>query len=197
MTSNIMRFWGLAALCIAIMEIAVQPAEAQQRVSKLTERAVEKFIRKTTNITKGRSGELDPAAIEKYLKNHLHKDAHFKTTMTYNIPGFPSQESSISLNKEDFINSVQEGAGSVQSYDNEIQIDSIKISNDQRVATIKTTSSETGTIQIGDGTGGAQDIPMIGISKCTQILKLSKKRVIQMHNAICKTEIQFDQANPF
>jgi hypothetical protein len=187
-------------MCAVIASCFVAaPALAQQRVSKLNERVVEKFIQKTADITKGKSGEImDPAVIEKYLNDHLHEDARFKTTMTYNIPGYPSQESSLSLNKEDFINSVKEGAGTVQSYDNDIKINSITISNDEKAATVSTTSSETGTIQIGDGTGGAQDVPMIGVSNCTQILKLNKKRVLQMYNAVCKTEIQFEQGDtPF
>lgn len=182
-------FFGVFLLAAAL---AAPPAYAQQKTAALSEKIVEDFIVKTSEITSGQAGSMNPESIEKYLETHLHKDAHFKSTMVYNVPGYPAQKNAMSLNKADFIHSVKEGAGAITGYENEIAIEKIEISGNRKNATVTTRSHETGTMAIDDGMGGTQEVPISGASQCTQILKLNKQNILQMYNAVCVTEIKFE-----
>ena len=131
--------------------------------------------------------------IDRYLEAHIHEDAHFRSTMAYSVPGYPTQENSLSLKKKDFIASLQDGQREINSYETEVSIDEIKIASDGKNATVLTTAKEEGYMPLADGSGGFKEVPIVGQSKCAQILRLSKSRVIQMYNARCKTEIRFEE----
>ena len=177
----------LAFLCCVITTHL--PAHAQ--TSALNESNITNFINKTTKLTSRNTEDLSSDKVIKYLEKHLHKNARFKTTMRYEVPGFDAQEKEMSFDKADFIEQVRQGATSVSDYENEVQIIKIKISKDKKSATVETRSEENATMPV-TGEDGIAQIPMEGISLCRQILKLSKKKIIQMYNVSCVTDIAFD-----
>ena len=119
-----------------------------------------------------------------------YKKGYFKSAIKYNVPGFPSQENSMSLDKDQFIDSVLSGQQALQDYESSIDIQSIKISRDKTKATVQTRSTENGVMPIPSESGSAEMIPVRGDSSCDQILMLEKK-IIQMYSANCTTEITF------
>ena len=181
----------LAFLCCVITTHL--PAHAQK--SALNETNITDFINKTTKLTSGNTEDLSSDKVIKYLEKHLHKNARFKTTMRYEVPGFEAQEKEMSFDKTDFIKQIRQGATAVSDYENEIEIIKIKISKDKKSATVETRSNENANLPVTDDKGINQ-VPMTGTSLCRQILKLNKKKIIQMYNVNCVTDIAFD-ANGF
>ena len=164
---------------------------ATQKYKKLTEEIITTFIEKTTKITSGQSYTMSTDEVVDYLNVHLEKQARFKSTIKYNIPGYPPQENSISLKKKDFIDSIKAKSETLAYYESSIKIENIKISRDKRKATVQTTGYETGVMPMPMEGGGTQDVNVEGESRCTQILVLSKKNILQMYNANCTTNIHF------
>ena len=160
-----------------------------QNFTRLTDSNIEDFIRKTTEMTSGTHLTLNAEEIQDYLEKHLHDKARFKSTVRYNIPGFPASSNALSFNKEEFMENVAEGANSISDYENEIEILDIKISSDKTKATVKTRGLETGTMPVANN-GKTQFVPINGESSCAQILTLNDG-YIQMYNANCTTIITF------
>ncbi len=163
---------------------------ADESIKALTENNVKTFIENTTEITTGKSNDLSSEKIAAYLDKHLDKKARFKSVMKYHIPGLPPQEASISLDKSGFMKSVNEGAQSAENYENLIEIQDIKVASNGKKAFVKTQSTEYATMAVPTADGGSEDVPMEGISECTQIISLHKG-VIQMYSANCVTNIEF------
>ncbi len=181
-----MRYFLFSMICLFAL-----PAIAQERHDHLTEDNITDFIQRTTEISSGQNSDLSQSEITAYLQAHLHKKVRFKSTMRYNIPGFPSKNSSMSLGKKEYIESLQQGANALSDYETNIEIQDIKFSTDKMKATVFTTSTESGTMPVNGAEGqGSIDIPIDGESSCTQILTL-KKGIIQIYNATCTTTISF------
>lgn len=177
---------------IAFFILALTIPTAHAQTTHLTKANITDFITETTKLTAGHTEDLSPDEIITYLETHLHKNARFKTTMRYEIPGQSPQENAMRLNKEDFINKIRQSTETIEDYENEIDIIKIKISKDKRSATIETRSQENATLPVSDEDTGVTQIPMEGTSLCRQILKLNKKDIIQMYNINCVTDIAFD-----
>ena len=175
------------ALCVSIA-----PARAEE---KLTEENIRAFVEKTTMITSGKESGMSGEEIGAYLDAHLHPSARFKSTMRYAIPGFDVQVKVMTVDKDDFIESIHQTGSAMDNYESQIIISDIKISKDGRKATLKTQTHESGKMPISDETG-QEEVPVEGMSSCTQILMLSKEEIIQMYNATCVTDIQFDTFAP-
>ena len=139
---------------------AIKPTPAYAQDKALTESNVKNFITKTTKLAAGHSDGLSSEKIIKYLEKHLHKNARFKTTMRYAIPGFDAQENEMSFDKSEFIDNVRNSAGTVEDYENDIDIITIKISKDKRSATVETRSNEAATLPVNDEDTGLTQIPM-------------------------------------
>jgi len=184
--------FNILVLFLFVMALIASPsfAHAKMKADKLDADNVKEFIEKTTAISNGEYGDLDTRQVEKYLQNHLHDQARFISEMTYVIPGFPPQQSVLSLKKEEFMSHVEQSATSVEDYKNEIEIIDIALSKDKRTATVRTRGTERGAMQVQEG---ALPVSIEGTSKCTQILLLSEDDVIQMFNARCKTRINFTE----
>jgi len=163
---------------------------AQDNIGALTEENIISFIESTTDITTGNSGELSSEKITAYLDKHLDKKARFKSVMKYHIPGMPPQEAALSLDKEGFMQSVSEGAKTTQSYENLIEIKEVKVSSNGKKAFVKTQSTEYATMPVPVADGSTENVPMEGVSDCTQIISLHRG-IIQMYSANCVTNIQF------
>ena len=165
-------------------------AWADDKISALTQENVKAFIENTTDITTGNSQDLSPEKITAYLDKHIEKKARFKSVMKYHMPNLPVQQATLSLKKNDFMQSVSEGASTVEGYENLIEIQDIKIASNGKKAFVKTTSTEYATMAVPTETGGTEDVPMEGVSECTQIISLNRG-VIQMFSAQCVTDINF------
>jgi hypothetical protein len=169
-----------------LLALAV-PAVAQT-ISTLTEENVKTFISRTSDVTNGKAADLAGDDIKTYLETHLHPSARFKSTMTYESPGFPSKEAELVLDKGEFMDSVSAGAQAVEKYSNTITVKEVKIASSGKSATVKTDSTEEGLMSVE-----GQPVPIIGQSSCDQIIMLSDEGVIQMYNANCKTVITFKE----
>lgn len=184
--STIFTFFVLFAALLAY-----SPAYSQDTYSKLNESNIKNFINLTSKITSGSDSGMTQEEVALYLDTHLDKKARFKSTMQYNIPGHPPQETSMSLDKKEFIKSIEDGAKSVTDHKYEININNIDISKDGKKATVQTSGFETGIMPIV-AEGVEQNVPVEGSSDCNQVISLSKKGVIQMQSAQCITVISFE-----
>lgn len=162
---------------------------APQAHAQLTEDAITAFIEETTAISAGQL-ERDPEDIREYLEKHLHKKARFRSSIRYNIPGFPGQETSMSLKKSEYIEGIEQGAQALSDYENEITIEKIKISKDKTRATVMTSGIERGSMPMAIDGKTTEFVPVEGSSSCNQILRMDDD-VIQMYSAICKTVVNF------
>ena len=97
--------------------MAAAPVHAQGKAKALNKANITAFINKTTKLTSGRTDDLSSDKVIAYLEDHLHKNARFKTTMRYEVPGFDTQENEMSFDKDEFIINVRQGATSVSDYE--------------------------------------------------------------------------------
>ncbi len=171
--------------------LTASPASAD-KISKLDDCLVEEFITRTTEITSRQSG-LSPEKIREYLEKHLHKKGFFKSEIQYNIPGFPSQINTLSLDKPQFIDSILSVQDALEDYEVDIKVNKISISRDKEKATLSTTGTERGLMPIPSENSGIEGIPVEGVSNCSQILMIEED-TIQMYSAKCSTEITFSSA---
>ncbi|MBP7721421.1 MAG: hypothetical protein KA155_02690 [Alphaproteobacteria bacterium] len=177
-----------------LLAMTIGTAQAQA-VTELTDDNIRSFIEQTTAITSGRESEMDDEQINNYLDEHLHHDARFKSTMRYAIPGFDTQVKIMTVDKDDFIESIHQSANTMDGYESQIEVSEIKISKDGRKATLKTRTLESGKMPVSDNIE-LEEVPVEGMSTCTQTLMLSKEDIIQMYNATCVTDIQFKTFDP-
>ena len=181
----------IAIAFTALIFLAHSPfAWAEEKIKELSEDNVKAFIENTTDITTGNSQDLSSAKIVEYLDKHIEDQARFKSVMKYHMPDLPVQEATLSLKKDEFMQSVSEGAESVEGYENLIEINEIKIASNKKKAFVKTTSTEYATMDVPTETGYTEEVPMEGISECTQSISLNRG-VIQMFSAQCVTDINF------
>lgn len=182
-----------AAAFLAFMPLSASYAKKSNKT--LSEQSVKAFITRTTSITSGGASDLSSDKILKYLRKHIHQQARFKTIMKYEIPGYDTQESAMSLSKDDFIDHVKKSAGKIEDYDTEIEIISVKLSKDKTKATVQTRNHESAMMPVHTPEGGEDFVPIEGSSLCTQLITISKKGVLQMFNASCVTHIEFSGFN--
>lgn len=184
-------------LIFTLLVITLSPLNAQAKSlfskskKKLNDKIITSFINDTTAIATGQDSRKTNDQIREYLEKHIHEDARFKSKMIYNIPGFPSQENSMSVTKEEYIENTLRGASTLNDYSTDITIESIDLSKDKTKATVRTIGMEDGVMPIKDETGNMQDLPIEGVSACMQILRMSKDNVLQMYHADCDTRITF------
>lgn len=175
------------ALLVSVSDVMAR----SKKLQNLTKDTVTAFIEDTSAMTSNENIDRDDAEITTYLTQHIDDKARFKTSITYAIPGMPPQTKALALKKTDYIQQVKKGADAVEHYHSEITVDSVKISKNKKKASVKTTSIESGVMQVPDETGNVKEVPIEGKSKCFQILKLSKQGYIQMYSANCKTTMRF------
>ena len=162
-----------------------------KKLSALNKANVTAFIEDTSVMTSNQNIDRDDAEINTYLTRHIDNKARFKTSITFAVPGMPPQTKALSLNKADYIQQVNKGAESVDHYHTEITVNSVKISKNKKKASVTTTSTESGVMQMPNEGGGVKEVPIEGKSKCFQVLKLGKSGYIQMYSANCKTTMRF------
>ncbi|NCC21157.1 MAG: hypothetical protein EOM26_01695 [Alphaproteobacteria bacterium] len=180
-----------AMLFCATLLLASPDAAAIEKTSRLTDDIVRRFIIETTDVTSRKDAYMSDDEVKNYLDRHLHKKGFFKSAIRYVIPGFPSQENTMSLDKKQFIESVMSGQQALEDYRTDVSIEEIRISSDGEKATVVTRAAEEGLMPVPSESGGdPEKIPVEGNSTCNQILML-EDRVIQMYSANCTTQINF------
>lgn len=177
------------AFCAAMLFLAFS-SHSYSAHAQLTDDSVRDFIEETTQITSGQDLDASADDIRNYLKRHLAPKSRFKSTVTFSVPGFPTQRKALSLKKKDFIDSVIHGQKSLTHYETAITVETIRISKDGRKASVTTSGIESGFMPV-PGEDGDEDIPVDGTSECSQIITLNDSNVIQMYHANCKTNIVF------
>ena len=190
---------GTREILLTIMTIIIAVSAAQrtvaQAVSKklksLTTDNVSAFIEDTSILTSNQNIDRDDAKIAAYLDRHINKQARFRTSITYILPGLPDQEKVLALKKEDYIEHVKKGADSVEHYHSEIDIGDIKISKNKKTASVTTVTTESGIMQVPGDNGEMEEVSLDGTSECFQVLRLGKKGYIEMYSANCTTVMQF------
>ena len=175
---------------LAFFMLTLSPARADENIKILTEENVTAFIEDTTAMTAGSETGLAVDQIVDYLNMHVADNAHFKTKMTYAIPGYPEQTNVVELEKADFISTVEKGANKVSNYENQIEILSITLSKGDRLATVRTKNTEAAAMDVSGQGGSGQSMPVDGTSTCTQVLML-QDGVIKMLSADCETQVSF------
>ncbi len=183
-------------LCLTLILTYTSPAEARRKKNfpALTEDQVREFIEETTAITSGNAHGYSTKKILAYLDKHIDKRARFKSIIEYSVPGFPPQETEMSLDKKEFIKNIEEGIEALDDYSSEVEIESINIAPEGQQAIAITISDEKGIMNATDGDNNAKamNIPLEGTTKCTQTISRDQKNgTIQMFNAICKTSVRF------
>jgi hypothetical protein len=179
------------ALALIIIMLPVTAKAAEHKAKRLTDANIRAFVTELTQMTSGSNLNTSTANISKFLDVHLHPRARFVSSLEYVIPGHPTQNKSMSLDKSQFIESVQAGSQALDNYENKVEIKSIKISNDRRNATIETRGRENGVMNVSADGLSNERVPVDGYSDCTQIIMLDKKDILQIYNATCKTVINF------
>ena len=182
----------LSSFVIAAFLIGAGGADARsKKILILTKDNVTEFVQDVSAMTSHQNIDRDDTEISAYLTRHIDEKARFKTSITYAIPGMPPQTKALALKKSDYIQQVRKGSDSVEHYHSEIKVDHVKISKNKKKASVKTTSTESGVMMMPDESGNTQEVPIEGISKCFQVLKLGKSGYIQMYSANCKTTMRF------
>ncbi len=176
--------------CAALIALLTPTLAVAGKLNKLSESDIKSFIVETTKITSGQAIYRSNDEIRNYLDRHLHKKGFFKSKIRYIVPGFPSQENTLSLDKEQFIESILSGQQALENYYSEVDVKKVRISKDKTKATVVTKSKESGVMPVPGEGGKAEKIPVEGKSTCDQILKL-EDGVIQMYSATCETDINF------
>lgn len=178
----------LLSFFLFIFCVSAKNTYAQSKINALNENNITFFIQDMTAMTSGGNLSNSQGSIVQFLDRHLHPKARFKSALQYNIPGFPTQENSVSLNKEQFIENIQTGSQTLENYETSTEVHDIKISKDSRKATLRTVGYERGTMS-----ASGQQFPVEGNSTCNQIIMLSENDIIQIYHANCKTTIRFQE----
>lgn len=186
------------SLCAAtiLLSTALAPfahADHEDRVRRLTERNIETFITTIQDISTGKNEEMTPDDIQEFLDHHIADKAHYQSSMTFEIPGMPAEKSDVTMSKEQYINALLEGLPTMQSYDTDIEINTLDITSSGRVADLTTTTTENGQLPWGENEDGEPRlVPVKGVSECEQKIVISLSNQMQMAKAICTTVIRLD-----
>lgn len=168
-------------------------AAGPERVRMLNENNITQFLKAMQDIGTGRNIDMNESDIYDYLDDHIADKAHFESTMSFEIPGMPREESNVKMDKTEYMNAFINGMGGMEAYDTELEIKEMDIGNAGRIADLKTFSTESGNLEWGkQDNGEPRMVPVIGESECTQKIAISLSNVIQLARAVCRTHIRFD-----
>lgn len=183
-----MRLTGIY-LSLILCFTLTSPAHAAKH-NKLTDSNVRNFVEDATALTTG-DNDLSVDQTVRFLKKHLHKKARFKSVISYILPGFPPQDTALSFDKDDYIENIKNSVGAVEGHESVVEIKSIHITSNGKQAIVITDSKETGVMQVPLPDKTTEAVPIEGFTHCNQIIRLSRRGVIQMYNAVCDTKVEF------
>lgn len=195
---NLLNFKAALLPFVAVLVLvpalpATAIAEDPDRVRMLNENNITQFLKTMQDIGTGRNIDMSGGDIHDYLDDHLADKAHFESTMSFEIPGMPREESNVKMDKTEYMNAFINGMGGMDAYETELEIKEMDIGNSGRIAELKTLSTESGKLEWGkEDNGEPRMVPVIGESECEQKIAISLANVIQLARAVCRTHIRFD-----
>lgn len=168
-------------------------AEESARISELNEKNVTGFIETIADISAGQIEDMDSFDITTYFMEHIADDGHFKSTIKYNVSdGFGENEEEVmDMDKMDFISHVLNGLKSMQHHETKVKIDYIEIAQDKKSASAIVTTYERGMMPTVSEFGEDAMVPVSGTSFCEQKFALNDKKILQVTDASCATDLDF------
>jgi hypothetical protein len=167
-------------------------------VTKLDKNNVTAFIQEVQAIVTTGSATMTQPEIAAYFNRHIAEKALFDSTMKYEMPGYPAQESAMQIGKAEYIDGILNGASMMKSYENSVEIKKIEIGKGGRSAHVTTVTREKGEMpwpKQSEGEDGPPELvpmPVSGMSTCEQTIIISLTNYIQMQRAECYTALSFD-----
>lgn len=189
---------------IAIFMFMGQPYAAQAQgfsftqnnskdfINTLNENNIRDFLEEVREISTGQRPDMLDDDVANYFDNHMADSGKFESTMRYDIPGYPTQEITMKLDKKKYINSVVNGRHMMEDYNTSVEIRTLDITRGGKQAKLVTVTKEKGRMPVPQKDGQEEIVPVTGESKCEQILIVSTNNFIQMKSADCATVIKFD-----
>lgn len=183
-------------LCIPAM-IVVPDAHATITVKRhqnvrLSEDMIRQFLSNMSALSVGAQAAGDDE-VAQHLYRHIAEDGTFKSAVTYDIPGYPSQDVNLSLSKMEYIAATVDNRARMQDFESTLEISDIRFTPTRNGATLKSLSKDKGKISVPDQQSGTQKIlPVTGETHCTQKIGLDRDGTIQLREADCRTLIKFD-----
>lgn len=169
--------------------------------STLDRKSVTDFIydiQKTVHSSNRRNAAMPPEDIAAYFNRHIADSALFVSTMRYEMPSYPAQESTMQIDKAAYIDGVLGGTHMMDNYEPKVEIGEITIDRGKRRAQVRTVIHEKGEMPWPDGTAGGDGqrnlvpLPVKGVSTCDQTISIGDDRIIRMETAQCYSVLSFD-----
>jgi len=196
--TRILRHPGFLTLILLLGLSSPAPAQNDPRkdfVITLNEMNIKEFLQEVSAISTGQRPDMMDEDVADYFTNHIAEKGTFKSIIRFQIPGFPTQDGEMKLNREEYAASVIKGRYMLEDYVTEVNIQDLKISSNGKSATFKSVTKERGKMPMIKDEKKKDQIEMVpiqGESTCEQRLVVSLNNFIQMANADCTTLISFD-----
>lgn len=192
------RHAGLLLVLVAAQFCGGAQAQNDPRkdfVALLDETNIRQFLEEVSQISTGQRADLLDEDVVDYFTNHMAEKGEFQSTMRYQIPGFPTQDTVMKLSRDEYINVVVKGRFMLEDYTTAVDVQDLKISGNGKSATFKSITRERGKMPFlkdPEKKDVIEMIPIQGESVCDQKLIVSFNNFIQMAQAECTTVISFD-----
>ncbi len=177
-----MHFSGLLAFGAVIFLATGTPARAEA----LSEARIKAFFDESIALMQAGNTATDEQ-VEKFFDDHVARKAMFKSTIMYDIPGYPPQMRNVALNKTDYIKNILDGRRTMKDFSSSVTLKKADIKGD--TATVKTDGTESGSAPME---GAENLVPFEGRSSCNQIIKDDGGTVVLV-SAACETIITFKE----
>lgn len=168
-------------------------------VTSLDEETVKQFIADVQRMVMTGTQTMTADDVAIWFNNHIATKARFESTMKYEMPGYPAQDSTMSIGKEEYINGILSARATMSEYRQDVQIQDIKITSGGRSAKVRTKITESGNMPwpkdeaMPDGRPPEMTpMPVTGATECEQTIGISINNFIQMQKAACRTVMSFD-----
>lgn len=170
---------------LSLSFLALLATSSAARAEPLTEQRIQNFLDKSTSLTHANNGMSDDQ-IADFLDTHIDRKGAFKSTLMYDIPGYPPQMRDIVLNKKDFIANILQGRKTMENYTSSVTLKHADIQGNK--ATIRTETHESGIAPMNE----TDRAPFEGRSSCNQTLHDNGGDII-LSSAVCETIITFKE----
>lgn len=170
-------------LAVSCAALSFLPCDAL--ADSLTEDKIRAFLDQSTLLTH-QDNDMSDEQIADYLDDHVDDRGVFKSTIMYDIPGYPPQMRDVALNKSDFIKNIIDGRKTMENYTSSVTLKHADIQGNK--ATIRTETIESGIAPMNDTDRAAFD----GRSSCNQTLYENGGDIV-LSSAACETIITFKE----
>lgn len=164
-------------------------------VKALDEENINQFLKEVSEISSGQRAGMADEDVAAYFTGHIAEQAHFKSEIRYEIPGYPVRDTALNLSRQDYIASVTASRFAMEDYTASIEIRDLKIGMRGQNATFTSIITEKGKMAFPKDPAKPEETeitPIEGLSTCAQELSLSPVGLIRMEGADCETTIRFD-----